>query len=77
MANVTIAVDDDTLRRVRIHALENGTSLNAIVRGYLERLVGVDPTKEAGERIVALAEQARASSGPEGRSWRRDELYDV
>jgi plasmid stability protein len=70
-------LDEETLRRVRIHALEHGTSLNAIVRAYLERLVGDDPTKEAGARLVALAGEARASSGAKGRIWRRDELYDV
>ncbi len=77
MANVTIKLDDDMLRRVRIHALEHGTSLNALVSAYLERLVGEDPTKRAGERIVAIAEEARASSGPGGRTWRRDDLYDI
>ncbi len=77
MANVTIKLDEDVLRRVRIHALEHGTSLNALVRGYLLRLVGDDPTKTAGQGIVALAEEARASSGPGGRTWRRDDLYDV
>jgi tetratricopeptide (TPR) repeat protein len=36
MANLTIVIDDDVLRRARIRALEQGTSVNAILRGYLE-----------------------------------------
>lgn len=76
MANVTITIDDDTLRRARIHALEHGTSLNAIVRSYLERLVGDDPSKEAGAALVALSEEVSGSSGPEGRTWRREDLYE-
>lgn len=76
MANVTINIDDDTLRRVRIHALEHGTSLNAIVRQYLERLVGDDPSGEAGRRFVARSKRAGSSSGPAGRTWRREDLYE-
>lgn len=77
MANVTISIDEETLRRARIRALERGTSLNALVRDYLERLVGDDLGTTAGRRFVARSERARSSSGDAGRTWRRDDLYDV
>jgi plasmid stability protein len=35
MKNVTIALDDDTWRRARIRAAEQGTSLSAIVKAFL------------------------------------------
>lgn len=76
MANVTFAIDDDMLRRARIHALKQGTSLNALVREHLASLVGSDASAEAARRFLALAERSTASSGPGGRTWRRDELYD-
>ncbi len=76
MANVTITLDDETLRRVRIRALETGTSLNAIVRAHLERLVGADPSREAGVRLVELARSTGASSGRHGRTWQRADLYE-
>lgn len=76
MVNVTFAVDDDTLRRARIHALEHGTSLNSLVRQYLEGLVQDDPSRAAGQAFVARAKSSNATSGPRGRTWRRDELYD-
>lgn len=76
MANVTITLDSETLRRVRIHALESGTSLNAIVRAYLERLVGVDPSRDAGPQLVELARSSAASSGAAGRTWQRADLYE-
>ncbi len=76
MANLTLAIDDVVLRRARIKALEAGTSVNAVVREYLERYA--DETREAAARrqFVELARQSRASSGPEGRTWTREELYD-
>jgi hypothetical protein len=76
MANVTLVIDDDTLRRARIHALQQGTSLNGLVREYLESLVGGDPSQEAARRFIARAKCTPASSGAGGRTWTRDELYN-
>jgi plasmid stability protein len=36
MSNLTITIDEETLRRARIRALEQGTSVNALLRDYLE-----------------------------------------
>lgn len=74
MVNVTITLDAETLRRVRIHARETGTSLNAIVRAYLERLVGLDASGDAGARLVDLARSSTASSGADGRTWQRADV---
>lgn len=38
MKNVTIALDDETHRLARIRAAELGTSLSALVKGYLQGL---------------------------------------
>lgn len=35
MAKLTIALEDELLRRARIRALEQGTSVNVLVRDYL------------------------------------------
>jgi len=40
MSNLTLTIDDDVLRRARIRALEQGTSVNALVREYLTDFVG-------------------------------------
>ena len=37
MTNLTITVDDEVLRRARIRALEEGSSVNAVLRDYLAR----------------------------------------
>jgi hypothetical protein len=76
MVTFTIAVDEDTLRRARIHALEAGTSLDALVRSYLEGLLSSDRSLEVAARVVARSQRVSADSGASGRSWRRDELYE-
>jgi hypothetical protein len=76
MANLTIAIDDLLLKRARIKALEEGTSVNALLREHLERYVGPSRSHAALADFAALAEQSEASSGSSGRSWTRDELHD-
>jgi hypothetical protein len=40
MANPTIAVDDGTLKKARMRALGEDTSVNAVLREYLEEYAG-------------------------------------
>jgi plasmid stability protein len=75
MANLTIAVDKELLKRARVKAIEEGTSVNAVLRDYLERYVGAGTTDAALAAFADLARQSTASSGPQGRSWDRDELH--
>ena len=76
MANLTISVDDVLLKRARIKALEGGTSVNALLREYLEAYTGTQQTQRALAGFADLADRSVASSGPAGRSWTRDELHD-
>lgn len=76
MANLTITVDEETVKRARIRALEEGTSVNALLRGYLEEYSGVRREKlEAWRKIQGLARSSGMSSGGEGLP-KREELYD-
>jgi hypothetical protein len=76
MTNLTLTVDEETLRKARIRALELGTSVNALVREYLGRLAGRSTAAEGIAEFFEATEGARAGGGPEGRTWTRDELYD-
>lgn len=76
MANLTVTVDERVLRRARIRALEQGTSVNAVVGEYLERYAGESPTAAALEAFLELTADLEAGSGPGGRTWRREDLYD-
>jgi hypothetical protein len=76
MANMTIVVDKELLKRARVKAIEEGTSVNAVLREYLERYVGAAPTEAALAAFADLASLSTASSGSSGRTWSRDELHD-
>ena len=76
MANLTITVPDDTLRRARLRALELGTSVNALLRDQLEAFAGTPEAQRAVAELLALARAAASSSGPGGRTWRRDDLHE-
>ncbi len=76
MANLTIAIDDALLRRARIRALEQGTSVNEVLREYLASYADSGVESAARAAIAELALAATASSGPQGRSWTRDDLHD-
>jgi plasmid stability protein len=76
VANLTLAVDEEVLRRARIRAIQRGTSVNALVRDYLERLAGESSAAQGVAEFLAAVQGAGASSGPTGRTWTRDELHE-
>lgn len=76
MTNLTLTVDEELLKRARIRAIEQDTSVNALVREYLEGLAGQVKTQDAIRAVLDLAQRSDAGSGPDGRTWTRDELYE-
>ena len=76
MAKVTLTVDDEVLRRARIRALEQGTSVNALVRAYLEAVAGGPTTGKAVVAFLERVDRAGASSADNGRRWVREDLYE-
>lgn len=76
MTSLTITVDERILQRARRRALERGTSVNAVLAEYLEQYAGSSMTSTALGSFLDLAASAEAGSGPEGRVWTRDDLYE-
>ena len=76
MANLTVTIDEHVLRRARIRALENGTSVNSVVSEYLHRYAGLGQAQAGLAGFVELASRSKASSGSQGRTWRREDVYD-
>ncbi len=75
MANLTITVDENALKRARIRALEQGTSVNAVLRDFLESYAGAQRVhRNAVSEILTLSREARSRRG--GRTWSRDELHE-
>ncbi len=76
MTNLTITVDEQTLKRARMRALDEDTSVNAVLREYLEEYADRRrERREAGRRILEAARNSRASSGGKGLP-KREELYE-
>lgn len=76
MANLTITVDEQVLKKARMRALEEDTSVNAVLREYLEDYSGLRRERlEAWRRIKELARDSGMSSRGEGLP-KREELYD-
>lgn len=75
MANLTITLNEESLKRARIRALEEGTSVNALLRDFLEAYAGTNRAQaNAVREILTLSRQSRSRRG--GRSWSRDELHE-
>ena len=77
MTNLTITVDARTLKRARMRALEEDTSVNAVLRGFLEEYAGNRKERlEAARRILESSRRSTSGSGPEGRTWKREDAYE-
>ena len=75
MANLTITVDDEILRRARVRATEQDTSVNSILRDYLEAYAAAGQTwEQVTETILRLSTQAQSGRGD--MRWTRDELHE-
>jgi plasmid stability protein len=88
MSNLTISVEDEIIKRARVRAIQQGTSLSAKVREFLQHYVGESEDTLRQQREAAAARLMQAIEGatartraePERRSARkrgtlRDELY--
>jgi plasmid stability protein len=76
MANLTLSIDEETLKRARIRALEQGTSVNAVVRDFLDSYAGIAEERRSIQRFLEIAEVSKAGAAGKGRGWRREDLYE-
>ena len=76
MKNITLSVDVETLDSAKLYAAERQTSVNALVREFLEQL-GRNRlrARDAMAELRAMSEQSEARLGP-GYKFDRDSLYD-
>ena len=74
MKNVTLAVDEKLLEASRDYAQRHHTTLNALIRGLLQREVNVRRRADWLDELFRLADQAHGNS--RGWKWNREELYD-
>lgn len=71
MANLTLVVDDQVLREARKLAIDRGTSVNQMVREFLETTVQQSTARrQARKRLLSLS----LPVGPI--TWKREDLYE-
>lgn len=77
--NITLAVDDDLLAKFRLVAAERHTTVNALVRGFMEETTGLlEKRREARAWMVAQGCENMKNDdlqGREGWRWNREDCY--
>lgn len=71
--NLTLALDQAVVERARDVARQQGTSLNQLIREYVESLAGQLSGHEVLAEFEAMWKHAGRSGG---KRFRREELYD-
>ena len=73
--NLTLAIDEDVLDRVRVIAAERKTTVNGLVRAYLEQVAAAEDKKgQLQRRMKSLRARTQFEVGPV--TWTRDELHE-
>ncbi|MBK5292306.1 MAG: MerR family transcriptional regulator [Acidobacteriia bacterium] len=72
--NITLSVDDEVIQKARRQAELLGTSVNQLVRQYLEQLAGKsDPNRDADE-FARLSELSQGNS--KGWKFNREDVHE-
>jgi hypothetical protein len=76
MANLTTTVDAAILKKAGLRALTQESSVNAVLRKFLESYAGVRTEEvSALEDLLALCDKSRSSHGSVKR-WTREDLHE-
>jgi hypothetical protein len=73
--NITLAIDEAVLEEARVYAAKRNTSVNGLVRDFLEGIAKQeDRTERARRRLRELVDRSTLEVGDV--TWKRDDLYD-
>ncbi|MFD2182616.1 hypothetical protein [Rhodoplanes azumiensis] len=76
MKNITLAVDETVLARVRVYAAKRNTTVNRLVRDHLEELARDEAKPDAArERLLELIDNSPGRLGPNW-TWNREDVYE-
>lgn len=75
MVNLTIAIEEEVLQKARLRALQQGTSVNAVLGGYLRAYAGIGEERQRAVRHL-LAMSQRAKTKAPSKRWTRDEVHE-
>ncbi|HLH04299.1 MAG TPA: DUF6364 family protein [Bryobacteraceae bacterium] len=75
MKNITLSIEERVLAIVRQRAAEQNSSVNALVREFLNTLAAQeDRAARARKRIRELSQKSQGRLGR--KTWTRDDLHD-
>lgn len=72
--NITLSVDDEVIAKARARANQLGTSVNQLVREYLEQLAGKSDSNEDAAEFERLSRTSQGDS--KGWKFDRDEAHE-
>ena len=75
MSNITLSLEKEDIKQARVLALQQGSSLNAVVRQFIKDYIANNRGyQQVTERILQQANHTQFSS--EGKKWTRADLYE-
>jgi plasmid stability protein len=75
MANLTISIDEQLIRKARLRAIQEGTSVSARIREFLVSYATEENRQQtAAQNFIAAARRSKANS--HGVRWSRDDAYE-
>jgi plasmid stability protein len=75
LRNVTLSLPAELVKKAKVYAAQNDTTINGVVRDLLEEAVaGKDRQRAAVAEFLAIAKQMRSRTDPG--KIRRDELHE-
>lgn len=72
--NITLSADKELVKKAREMAAQQGTSLNQMIRHYLEQLANVSEISDKAEEFARLAKD-KAGASPPGFVFNREEAH--
>lgn len=73
--NITLSAEEELVKKAREVAARRGSSLNRMIREYMEKLASVSDTDSIAEEFAMLARQEGGESPP-GFVFDREEAHE-
>lgn len=76
MANITLNIDDEVIKKVRKIAIDENSTMTAMIRKFLQSVAERENPER--ERKIALLEKSFNNLGRDmgKRTWTREDLYE-
>lgn len=75
MANITLKIDDEIIKKARYLAAVKKTSINAIIKEKIEEFISQDLKKEAALKgLDSFYKRCKSRVGT--KTWTRDQIHE-